>query len=403
MDTLDKYGFQNPLELIGIGNVYDIESLRKRVDSLIVQIKELLYEKNKPLVEKKTQELEHLRSIKPNLTGEELEKCESRIKIIETNLRNISSGREKWYQDFDRISTEVHSTNDPSVIIYQIVKLSDSYIRSLPVSSRNSIVDPNFKRVVHDLDSVFKNPGDVNRFLVDKAYVMQNIDFKKANLSRYEYFDEEKEGTLYVGAVKPNEDINMILDSVSDTGDRVQVFNIGRFRYGSIRKDNSEEEKSRKKKQTKKHTNKEDKFKLHYVSELFEVLTVLRKAENGDLRRYNGIMYFSVPIDYSNERFFTNTVFSDLVMQNAEKNNFGYIGIISAENESLKLDFNDIGVADTIKALSYCQKSKMTRCAEIPECKSLSQFYEIMNQKVMELTDLGEHPGSQPGNDEGGR
>lgn len=89
-------------------------------------------------------------------------------------------------------------------------------------------------------------------------------------------------------------------------------------------------------------------------------------------------------------------------MENAEKNNFGYIGsVYTDENGQKRLGFNEnIGDEDLVTSLSYAQNYE-GRFINLPECKTLQDFYTIMNQKVREISDIEKPIGPNFDDDEG--
>lgn len=372
MNKLEKYGFENPLEKIGIDS-YDVDSLRKKASKLIVQIKESLYENNKSMLDKLNQRLLQLRNMQKDLIGSELTQCENEINKVTEEINKIRSQRQRWYDDLDRKAAEIYRTDDVSNLVYQIINLNSSYVLLNPIKPKDMTPEKReYKIVSNDLSRSIKSPEDAKRLLMEKTYVLYNIDTSNANLSRYEFNGEvyNKYGMpSYICGAKAIKEPRLIMNVVDENEDKIQVYKIGTFAFGHSRNPNG---------------------KLDTASLSYDILSVLKQSKNGELRTYNGIMYFSENVN-QDLPFWANVVFSDLVMKNAMENNFGYIGRVEEENGRRKLVFNDgITIMDEhaeVRALSYFQKYG-GRIFGLPGCKNLQDFYRVMNDKVKSISDL---------------
>lgn len=385
MNRLDKYGFNDPLKEIGIDNIFDIEALRKKCDSLIINVKAALHEKNKIGLNNLEQRLKDLEDKKSKAPDELIDEYDKRIDSVKKEIKIILDQRDKWYRDFDQTSALIHSTDDISTIVYHIIKLSSSYLLLKPKTKTD--IDPKeeeYKKVVNDLSFSLKNPEDVRQFLVQKVFICNYIDTEQRDLSRFEYTGngETKDGyPEYIYAAKPHNEPQKIIDIVDEVGDRVQAYNIGRFAFGKFFRDEH----------------------YTYNSGVYNLLTILRCDKDGNIKRYNGVLEENYNEVVQNPNFYGLVVFSDLVMENAEENNFGYIGKVVTDDEGQKrLVFDgNIEYQDLVTALSYAHKFP-GRIIGLPKCNTLPEFYEIMNERVMRITDI-EKPITPEFDDDEGR
>ena len=197
MDKLKKYGFTNPLSLIGIDS-FDADYLRRVANKLVIQVKEDLYEENKTVYKDLQSKLEQLNLLKEGLEGNELDRCEQQISKISREIKDIRTHREKWYKDLDRITGIIHGTDDISILIYHIVDLNSAHLRfggSREVDMSQEQIQ--YKRVSSDLSASFKNYYDVAKFLNETVNVKQNIDYKNANLSKYEFLGNKNDNSRW--------------------------------------------------------------------------------------------------------------------------------------------------------------------------------------------------------------
>ena len=386
MDRLDKYGFENPLELIGIDDIFDVESLRKKCDSIMINIKSTIYEKNKPSLDKLYQRLTYLEDEKSRASADLIDEYDKKIEKTKKDISLIRNQREKWYNDLDSKRATINSSDDISEIIYYIIKLSASYVSlNTNINKQKSPEEKKYIKAVNDLNISLKKIEDVKKFIIQRVFVRKYIDTEKRDLSRYAYNGNGKtyDGfPEYLYAVKSNEDPEKIFDYEDGVGDRVQAYRIGRFAFGAFMN-------------TDHYT---------YNSGTYDLLTVLRRDKSGEIKTYNGIFEYNYNDMKLNPEFYGVVAFSDLALENAEKNNFGYIGtVIRDKNGERRLVFNEnIESRDLVRVLSYAQKFD-GRFVNLSECKTLSEFFEIMNQKINEITDIKLPNFPQFNDDEGGR
>lgn len=372
MNKLEKYGFENPLQKIGIDS-YDVDSLRKKASKLIVQIKESLYENNKSTLDRLNHKLLQLTDMQNNLIGAELTQCEEQINRVTKEIEDIKSHRKRWYDDLDKKSAEIFSTDDVAVLVYHIINLNSAYLLLNPIKPKDMTPEKReYKHVSNDLTRSLKSIDDVRRLLIEKTYVLDNIDTANANLSRYEFNGEvnNKYGIpSYICGAKAIEEPKMIMNVIDGNDDKVQVYKIGTFAFGHSSNLNG---------------------KLDVASLSYDILSVLKQSKDGELRTYNGIMYFSENVE-QDLPFWANVVFSDIVMKNAMENNFGYIGRVEENNGKRTLVFDDgivlMSEHEEVKALSYFQKYG-GRIFGLRGCKNLQDFYRVMNDKVMSISDI---------------
>lgn len=393
MDKLKKYGFTNPLSLIGIDS-FDADYLRRVANKLVIQVKEDLYEENKTVYKDLQSKLEQLNLLKEGLEGNELDRCKQQISKISREIKDIRTHREKWYKDLDRITGIIHGTDDISILIYHIVDLNSAHLRF--GGSREEDMSQEqiqYKRVSSDLSASFKNYYDVAKFLNETVNVKQNIDYKNANLSQYEFLgnkNDKKGLPYYVCAVRGIDEPIKILDGVDFNGEKIKAYKIGYFMFGTpnIPRNGSNTIPKKFEGQTSKK---------------YDVLSIIKKGINGKVKTYNGIMYINEDIK-KDMYFWKNIVFSDCVLENAMDNNFGYIGSVENKNGKRKLKFKDpieiIGDHAEVRALSYMQKYGGRFYGLSEPCNNLNEFYEIMNNKVKMLSKIGKNP-QIPNNSEG--
>lgn len=384
MNRLDKYGFDDPLKKIGINDVFDIDSLRKKCDGLIITIKASLHEKNKSVLDNLEERLKDLEDKKSKALSELSDEYDKKIEKVNKDIKGILEQRDRWYRDLDKTSSQIHSTDDISILIYHIIKLSSSNLFLKPkIKSDIDQKDEEYKKVVNDLSVSLKNPEDVKKFLVQKVFICNYIDTANSDLSRFKYIATGKTKSGYpefIYAAKPHIEPQKMIDVIDEVGDRVQAYNIGRFAFGRFLKDDH----------------------YTYNSGEYNLITVLRQDKDGNIRRYNGVLEENNNEVAQNSNFYGLVVFSDLVMENAEKNNFGYIGKVVTDEEGQKrLVFDEnIEYMDLVRGLSYAQKFP-GRFVDLPRCSTLPEFYEIMNEKVMSITDIKKPITPQFDDDEG--
>ena len=379
MDSLDKYGFDNPLKMLGIDDIFDIDALRKKCSSLIVNIKDELFNRNKPSLDSLNQMLEDLEDKKSKASDDLAFEYDRKIEKVKNDIANINKQREKWYKDLDETITEVYSTDNISFIIHKIIKLTDNYMLFKPRDDR----DKELRTVIKDLKSALKSPEDVKKFLIKKVFIINYIDTENMDMSKYTYTGNGKTRKglpEYIYGAKPTDEPKKILDMIDETGDRVQAYKIGRYAFGQ-------------------YAISEDHYA--YGSGEYDIFTVLRYSKNGELRTYNGIINCNSNDILNIPNFYGLVVFSDFVMENAEKNNFGYIGSVYLDKDGQKrLGFNNnIEARDLVTSLSFAQNYE-GRFINLSDCKTIQDFFCIMNQKVKEISDI-EKPVGPDFDDEG--
>lgn len=233
LDKLDKYGFDNPLKKLGIDDIFDVDALRKKCSSLVVNIKDELFNKNKPSLDSLNQLLEDLEDKKSKASDDLIFEYDRKIDEVKKKISNIHKQREKWYKDLDETIASVYSTENISVIIHEIIKLSSTYMFLKPRDDN----DKELRAVIMDLNSVLKTPDDVKEFLIKKVFITGYIDIEDRDMSKYKYTGSGKTNQglpEYIYVAKPSENPQKLLDIVDESGDKVQAYKIGRYAFGQF-------------------------------------------------------------------------------------------------------------------------------------------------------------------------
>lgn len=381
MNKLDKYGFENPLEQIGIYDVYNVDELRKKCDALIVNIKSTLHELNKKPLEIFRQRLRDLEDKKSKASAELSTEYDRKLEDVNKEINSIHNQRKKWYDDLDTTSSQVHSTEDISQLIFNFVKLSSSYL-FLSLQLKPDPEMNEYKKLLNDLSSSFRTPDDVKKYLIQNLSVIEHVDTKRSDLSEYAYNGNglnEMGYPDYIYGIKPVKEPIKLVDFIDEAGTRTQSYIIGRFGFG-------------------KFCNGDH---YTYSSDVYNILTILKSDKGGTIRKYNGITDENFKRILDDQRFLATELFSDLVMSNAEKNNFGYIGHVFIDEYGQKrIIFNNTESYDLVTALSYAQKFPDKYTGEMTD-RTLPNFYRGMNNKVLSITDIKEF--KTPDYDEGGK
>ena len=385
MSRLDEYGFENPLNLIGIDNAFDVGELRRKFDGIIINIKSAIYERNKSTLDRINQTIIDLENKKANALPEEAEAYDQKISKAKNDLDTMQKQKEKLYDQLENRRSVIYSTDDVSIIIYHIVKLTSTYVNVTPDFRQDKTPEKTkYVRAVNDLNASFKTPEDVHKFVIQKIFITKYIDTDNKDLSRYAYKGNDKtyDGyPEYIYAVKSDQEPKKIFDLIDSDEDRVQAYRIGRFAFATFISNGH----------------------YSYKSEGYDLLTVLRRDKSGETKIYNGILEYNYNDMIQNPDFYGIVALSSLALENAEKNNFGYIGCVIRDQEGeRKLVYDEnIEYRDLITALSYAQKYN-GRFANFPNCNTLIEYYEIMNQRVKEISDI-EMPIFPQFNDDEGR
>ena len=95
MSRLDEYGFENPLNLIGIDNAFDVGELRRKFDGIIINIKSAIYERNKSTLDRINQTIIDLENKKANALPEEAEAYDQKISKAKNDLDTMQKQKEK--------------------------------------------------------------------------------------------------------------------------------------------------------------------------------------------------------------------------------------------------------------------------------------------------------------------
>jgi hypothetical protein len=205
-------------------------------------------------------------------------------------------------------------------------------------------------------------------YISDRNFVMRNVDYKNRDLSTYKY-----------KKISSNNDINPYSYKIQFTtrpeelyaDDNLEndthIYSFGNIQYEFLPSDDGEYQKK---------------------SMPFDLIGVTRKDEQGNMQTYHGFIY---TLDNVEPEFYMNVVFSNLVMRNAEKNNFGYIGKIEKLEEAnpdindynYHLIFDETGIEDTIKAASFAMTNEGQ--TNITAIRTLNDIYDYMDRLMLNM------------------
>ncbi|MCI8308643.1 MAG: hypothetical protein HFJ45_00140 [Clostridia bacterium] len=141
-------------------------------------------------------------------------------------------------------------------------------------------------------------------------------------------------------------------------GTDMQVYDFGSFIYQSMPKKNG---------------------KYFYTNNLNRLVGIIKRNEEGRIEAYHGVIQFNA----YDPQFYINVAFSDVMLRNAQRNNFGFIGYVVDNEKSYntyahKLSFtNCLGPSDDVTALSYALNHD-GEC-NIPR-RNLREIYEYIDQ-----------------------
>jgi len=282
---------------------------------------------------------------------------DERIKQIESKKQSVFKTADSMKNPEERIY----------YIAFELIQLRLSKMYELNFQKKSDSVEERAEKkknreIARNLMLMFSSPSSIKEYVEESLLVYQNVDFENRDLSRFAYKPAPNNRNKYLYAMR-FEGRTPILQS--DLVPReIFAYDFGRFQFKTpLAGDNVDQTSS------------------CYYSTEYSLIGVIRRDEDGAFKKYHGIIYQRVA-DILPE-FYANVAFSNMVLRNATKNNFGYIGDIEkAENTDYgsMLVFNPLDIDKLIGAISYALENR--GICKFSGIQTLSDAYEYIDRSL---------------------
>lgn len=417
-DLLEDYDFDDVLLALGIRKISDINNteklkeLSKKIGNKYIGISLANIQDSiklygfEILTLKKEKEM-----LLDNKSLEEIdEETKKQIEIIDNKIQIVTEKQKQSYDKKDNFhkTTELqmneylaqidsleNKLSNNLQILYQLMILKYNLIKQLEIKKKNenlhemdSTNEANVsneeessleeKEIISALCHMLNTQDEFFTFMLNCLEIVQKTDWRERNLSsksRFRYDRIENYDNYYNHyIIAPNKSPEQLLDCKIDGEDihvldeqedlvkyekqrydeRIRVYNIGTFRYSVY---SSPPERGL----------------------MAQIISVCKEDKDGNLKIYNGVIS-DINKNYiiDDPEFYVKVVFSDLVMQNAEKNNYGYIGNVNNEDNGKKLIYKAICLDELMENLyvaNHVENGQMMN-------KSLPAFYSHMDNII---------------------
>jgi hypothetical protein len=305
---------------------------------------------------------------------EQIENANAQLKKLATEVEDIKKHTEVQNKKILEIKSEINNikTQEEALrkcVVTRRIYLSAQNNNRLTDSEKELLVKRENRIKYSVIASFLSKIPSYTDYILDREIVMRNVDYVKRDLSAYanaksSQIDGKQQPYSYgiKFTTRPEE-----LYVNETLGKDVHIYSFGNIQYQSIPSDDGV---------------------YHKKGVPYNLIGVTRKDEQGNMQTYHGFIYTLANVD---PEFYINVVFSNLVMRNAEKNNFGYIGKIDKLEEvnpdindyNYRLTFDEIDIEDTIKAASFAMTNEGN--TNIPAIRTLSDIYEYMDRMMVNM------------------
>jgi hypothetical protein len=403
--NLNKYDldFENIFEYLGIES-FDLEYLKKLIKEELKKIFEAAEKNSNDYIISFDNQIQNLNSEilryterlnDPDVETDTKDLIIIKIQELNDKISSLQDNAQKYRRSLEiqqKKMQEGLADVDKITDQYKALKTIANarvYARLIPSKSRNLPQDELEKlRAIRVI--LIKNK-DLSLYVSQRDLISRNVDVANRDQSSFEYVERKvsspkrkkqdfhgaSKKVISNLALKSNKKMSMygyrvqIGQKVGDKwsleprrlyekeleGTDIQIYDFGTFTYGYMPKPDG---------------------KYLYTSKSSSLIGVVRQDEEGKTQIYHGVIY----INSYDPKFYIDIPFSNIMMRNAQKNNYGYIGNVS-ESQYLDsgyehyLDFSEVDLGKTVTALSYAMNHKGG--CNIAK-RNLSEIYEYMDQ-----------------------
>ena len=251
-------------------------------------------------------------SLKSKLEIEEIEsEWNEKIALKELEIDSEISQRE---DEIDQYIYDVTNSNDAAIILYHLKSMRLHNLRKISTlkksDSKGFVQGKKEANEIYDkIDNVFSSPEEIKQYIQKVFNILNYVDVKNCNMNMYRHVpsvniddnNSKKQHLLYDIEIK--KPIKLFDETISKSGyNDITVYKFGTFTFlKNVIQDNGEPELIRE----------------------CSLIGIIRKNEFGDQVIQHCAVYINPKIK---EKFYLDIVFSDILIDNANRNNFGYIG-----------------------------------------------------------------------------
>lgn len=424
---MDKYDldFENIFEYLGIQS-FDLEYLKELIREEIKKLYDASIKKTEMLMANLNEQIEFLKSeiirtteslnnpdIEPdtkNLIQLKIQELNNKLNILQDNKQKQNQHAELQQKKMLEGIEHVDSFTDQ----YRALKtIANAKVYAALKPARISQLSQEQLEKYRAIRSILTSTKDLGKYVAQIQLIWNNVNIADRDLSSLEYVEpvisdykhqfssfsgpsrnylahmqDKQENPVYkYSAIIGHKDGNkwnlepIKLYEKELEGTDIQIYDFGTFTYWCMPKPDGN---------------------YLYSNRLNNLIGVIRRDEEGKLQAYHGVIY----INCYDPKFFIDIPFSNIMMRNAQKNNFGHIGIVS-ESQSLDseyghyLDFREVGIGKTTTVLSYAMNHS-------GECnigkRNLGEVYEymdqVMKQKIKDRAKISDKEASNETHDD---
>lgn len=380
---------------------YDIDYLKEIINQEINRLAEAIDKKKSEMISNLETQFQNLNN-EIIISTEQLNDTtiqDDTKNLVSIKIKELNEALKKINEDIENKKANADTQKNKILKEFENVKeISDPYkaLKIIATFKVNALLTPsNVKKLSPEkleecraVRKILTENKDLREYLDSNRFITQYVDIKNADQSALAYKEQENSNSNKKNATYnknkrvsknnplPMYDYNIKVGRKTEMGwtldpvllfedelkdKKMQIYDFGKFEYRYFPKKDG---------------------KYMYTSNGNSLIGIVKEDENGNLQTYHGV----IDMEIEDPEFYINVPFSDMMMKNAEENNFGYIGHVSDNpNPDAKykhyLDFKDENLGEIVTALSYAMthngKSNVVR-------KNLKEVYEAIDELMIQ-------------------
>lgn len=359
-----------------------IENLGKQIEEISKEISLQTNKLNDPTIDFETK----------NLIVKRIQELNDKMDRIQEEIQNKNAKMNTSINIANKSFEQISNIEDK----YEILKIRgiDIVKERLAPSKTKGMKREEIEKLLA-IKSILLKSESLENYIKTRENIWQNVDIKNRNLKKFEYKNI---------TISSNIDNRRKFYYRTKKDDIKKIFEMKRlpeYKYSIVIGHNKDKKWVIEPERIFENKIKEPDFEIYdfgsfmyqyipmkngrylYTNDLNRIFGVIRRDEEGKIATYYGIVH----INSDDPKFFIDIVFSNIMLRNAMKNNFGFIGYVENNKESNRrydhrLVFEEKSLinfeeANDVTAISYAMTHE-------GECnisrKNLSEVFEYIDQ-----------------------